>query len=119
MHFITAVASLAALAMGVNATAAPGPFENLLQARIYTGLECKEPNGGELTLRGEDVGKCRAFQGTLPTKSLKVELNPGHCQLYVYTDAACKTGKKPVVEGRCRSSGGRKYRSYKLSCPDA
>ncbi|KAF5007615.1 hypothetical protein FDECE_6048 [Fusarium decemcellulare] len=113
MHFTTVVTTIAAFAMGVTAT--PPPNSNVVSARIWPSKNCVEPNLGELTLHGSDNNKCRKLDDGHTIRSVKVYETADDCQLFVYSDSRCKSGKKAIADGQCRSSGGY-FGSYKVVC---
>ncbi|RBR02926.1 uncharacterized protein FIESC28_11822 [Fusarium coffeatum] len=119
MHFAVAFTALTALAMGVVAdpAAKPPPNANVLAARIWGDRDCgaknNDHNEGELTLHGDEDGKCRKFSNEI--RSVKQNEHAYNCKLILYHDKNCKRGKKDIKDGQCRATLS-SFGSYKVVC---
>ncbi|KAJ3547943.1 hypothetical protein NM208_g1249 [Fusarium decemcellulare] len=123
MHFITTIASLGALVVGVTAALAhstPDPIKVLLEALIYPNNNCDTPEEGDYAflLVLDDESRCQKFPADKTVNSVKVDSNPGNCELYIYHDSECTVDLDPLTDDKCRGpEGDNGYGSYKLFCP--
>ncbi|KAM0359937.1 hypothetical protein HYE67_001877 [Fusarium culmorum] len=119
MHFAVAFTTLTSLAMGVAAdpNSKPPPNANVISARIWGDSDCGAKNNdhnlGEVTLHGNDDGKCSKFSDEV--KSVKQYEHDYNCKLVLYSDKNCKRGKKDIKDGQCRATSSH-FGSYKVEC---
>ncbi|KAM5350092.1 hypothetical protein ACJ41O_006597 [Fusarium nematophilum] len=119
MLFSNIATVVAAFAMGAAASPAkPDPNGRYAQLRIHPGAGCKQPNLGEIGIRGSDINRCHQVDKLNTIRSLKIEdwtSNAKSCELFVYTDKSCTSAPVVAQPNKCQT-GAKQYGSYFLSC---
>ncbi|KAI0123640.1 hypothetical protein BJ170DRAFT_90349 [Xylariales sp. AK1849] len=128
---ITALISVAALAIGTNAAVIQRQGTDnprLAQFRVFSDTGCSNLNEGFYTVDQDQSNQCNSFTDSgIPYVSIRLEdLEPAAagCELILYSDATCLVNATNATLGTCNNAPGEKvgvsaptWNSWQLVCP--